>query len=128
MKSFKYRHQFGLQFLYRHQVYDQNSTCHSNISLEMIWDTKFWPDCNFACYLAVREANTALASGYFQDGGDIMTSLSFQRQLAIQCMENTTGTETGDIGRPMWACRIPQIVGCNQEKVPRYCGKWLPSF
>ena len=71
--------------------------------------------------------NTALASGHFQNGGNIMPTLDFWRHLAIQCMENTIGTEPGDIGMPMWDCRMPQIAGYKLEKVPNYRGKWLPS-
>ena len=76
----------------------------------------------------MTEVNTALASGHFQNGVDIMPTLAFRRQLAIQCMENAIGTEPGDIGRPVRACRRPQIVECKLEKVPNYSGKWwLPN-
>ena len=50
------------------------------------WDTNFWPDRKFVWYLVVTEVNTALASRHFQNGGDIMPNLSFQGQLAMQCM------------------------------------------
>ena len=56
-----------------------------------------------------------------------MPTLPFRRQLAIQCMENTIGTEPGDSGRPMPTCRGPQIVGCHLEKVPNYSAKWQPT-
>ena len=73
------------------------------------------------------EVITALASGNFQNGGNIMPTLDFWRHLAIQCMENTIGTEPGDIGRPMWAFRRPQTVKYNMEKVANYHRKWLAS-
>ena len=38
-----------------------------------------------------------------------MPNLAFGRQLAIQCMKNTIGIEPGNIDRPMWECRRPQI-------------------
>ena len=63
------------------------------------------------------EANTALASVHLENGGNIMPTLDFRRQLTLQCMENTIGKEPGDIGRPIWACIRPQIVQCNLEKV-----------
>ena len=69
-----------------------------------------FPDRNFAWYLAVTEVNTALASGHFQNGGNIMPNLAFLIQLALHCMENTIGTYPDDIGSPMGACRRPQIM------------------
>ena len=45
-----------------------------------------------------------------KNGGNIVPTLAFGGQLALQCMENTVGTESGDIGGPMWACRRRQIV------------------
>ena len=108
MKMFKYRQPFGLHFSYRHQVDNHNNRRHSHISLYRTWDTKFFPDRNFAWYLAVTEVSTALASGNFQNCGDIMPTLDFWRQVAIQCMENAILIEPGNIGSPMKACRRPQ--------------------
>ena len=70
----------------------------------------FFMDHNFAWYLAMTEVNAALSSGNFQNGGNIMPTLDFWRYLAIKCMKNTIGTEPGDIGRPIRACKRPQIV------------------
>ena len=108
-----------------HQVEDHKNRRHSPISLNRTWDIKLWPDCNFAWYLASMEVSTALAPGHFQSHGIIMPTLSFQSQLVINCMENTIGTDTGDIGSPMQSCRSSQIVEHNLEKVPNYRGKWL---
>ena len=58
----------------------------------------------------MTEANTALASGHYQNGGDIMPTLDFWIHVVIQCMENTIETDPGDIGMPMRACVWPQIV------------------
>ena len=69
--------------------------------MDSTWDTKFWKYHHFAWYLYLMEANTALASGHFQNGGNIMPNLDFQEQLALQLMYNTIGTETGNIVRPM---------------------------
>ena len=55
--------------------------------------------CNFAWYLAVTEVNTAITAGHFQNGGDIMLTLDFQRQLVIQCMKNTVLIDPGYIDR-----------------------------
>ena len=68
------------------------------------------------------KANTALASSHTQNDGNIMPTLDFWRQLVIQCMENTIGTEPGDIGRLVPTFRRPQIVQYNLEKVPTYRG------
>ena len=75
----------------------------------------------------MAEVNIALASRNFQNGGNIMPDLSFQRQLAINYTENTIVINPGDIGRPMRSYKRPQIVECKLEKVPNYRKKWLPS-
>ena len=69
-----------------------------------------WTDRNFEWHLAVKEVNTALASGHFQNGDNIMPTLDFWRQLVTQYMKNTIVTETDGIGRTIWYCRRPQIV------------------
>ena len=48
VKIFNYWQPFGWHFCYRHQVDDHNNRCHSPISLERAWDTKFFTDRNFA--------------------------------------------------------------------------------
>ena len=69
-RPFKYRQPFGLHFRYRHQVDDHNNRRNSPISVERKWETKFWPDINFAWYLAVTEVNAALADEHFRKGGN----------------------------------------------------------
>ena len=65
----------------------------------------------------MTEENTVLASGQSQNGGNIMPTLTFQRQLVIKCMDITIGTYPGDIGSHIWACKMPQIVQDNLQKV-----------
>ena len=77
---------FGLRFWYRHKVYGHNNRCQSPTFLDIIWNTKYWPDCNFAWYLAVTEVKIERASGHFQNGGDIMPTLAVWKQLAMQGM------------------------------------------
>ena len=110
--TFKYRQPFGLHFRYRHQVDDHNNRRHAPISLERTWATKFWPDRNFAWYLAATEVNAALVMGHFQNGGVLQPSLDFRRGLAKECLENTIGLEPGDIGRPQRRCTIPARLEC----------------
>jgi hypothetical protein len=86
VQTFKYRQPFGLQFRYRHQVDDHNNCRHAPISLERTWATKFWPDHNFAWYLAASEVNTALTSGRLQNGGVLLPTLEFRRALAKECL------------------------------------------
>ena len=72
--------------------------------------------CTSTVYLLVMivvHTALALAPGHSQNGGKIIPTLSFQRQLAIQCMENNILTDPGDIGRPMWIHIRPQIVQCK---------------
>ena len=127
VKQFKYWQPFGFHVHYHHQVDNNKNRRHYPISLESRWATKFWMDYNFAWYLFVMVVNIALACGHFPNGGDIIPTLAFQRQLAMQCMENNFLTDPNDIGTPMRACRRPQIVELNVEKVPNYLGKWQPS-
>ena len=75
----------------------------------------------------MTELNTALASGNFQNGGNIMPTLYFWRQLDLKCMKNTIGTDPDDIDGPMRACKSLQIVKYKLENVPNYRGKWLAS-
>ena len=56
-----------------------------------------------------------------------MPTLAFWRQLEIKCIENTIGTYTGDIGRPIREFIRPQIVHYNLEKAPNCRRKWLES-
>ena len=56
------------------------------------------------------EVNTALKYRHFQNDSDVIPTLDFLRQLAIYFMKNNIGTDPGDIGRPIRACRRPQIV------------------
>ena len=76
-KQFKHRKGFGIHFRYIHQVDNHNNWRNSPASLERIWVTKFWPDCNFAWYLAVLDVITALASGHFQNDWVVQPSLNF---------------------------------------------------
>ena len=90
-RLFKYRQPFGLNFRYRHQVDDRNNRRHAPISIERTWATKFWPNRNFAWYLAVNEVNTALADGHFHKGSKLISTLQFRRKLAHEMMENNIG-------------------------------------
>ena len=70
-----YRKPFGLHFHYRHQVDDHNNRRHVPISTKRTWETKLWPDRNFTWYLAVNEANTAMADGQYHKGGKLIPTL-----------------------------------------------------
>ena len=85
-RLFKYCLSFGLHSRYRHQVDYHNNRKHAPISIESTWETKFWPDRNFAWYLAVTEVNTALADGNFRKGGKLIPTLQFRRKLAHDMM------------------------------------------
>ena len=83
VKTFTYQQPFGFHHKCHHQVDNHNNRCHSPISPERTWATKFWPDHNFARYLSIMETNTALESGPFQNGINIMPTLPFWKQLLI---------------------------------------------
>ena len=79
-------------------MYDHNNHRHVQTSLYRTWVTKSWHDSNIAWYLDVSKVNTALELGHFQNDGVVQPSLDFWRDLAIECVENTIGFETGDNG------------------------------
>ena len=89
-----------MKFCYCHQVDDHKNRRNDPISIERIWATNFWPDRNFAWYLAATEVNTALPDGHFRKGGKLIPSLQFPRKLAHEMMKNTIGMDTVDYGRP----------------------------
>ena len=66
IKQFKYHQPFGFHFRYNNQVDDHNNRRHAPISLDITWETKFWPDYNFDWYLEVSEVNTSLVPGHFK--------------------------------------------------------------
>ena len=47
---------------------------------------------------------TELTYSNLQNCGNIMPTLDLWIQLALYCIENTTGTEPDDIGRPIRSC------------------------
>ena len=94
-KLFTYRQSFGIHFRYMHQVDNKNNWRHAPISLERKWETTFWPNHNFAWYLAVSEVNTALVSGHFKNDGVVQPSMYFWRSLAIYCLDNKIGMNWG---------------------------------
>jgi Transposase IS4 len=92
-KKFNYIEPMSNHFKYRHQIDDHNNRRHSPISIEKIWATKFWPDRNFAWFLAVTEVNTNLARGYF-GGGETLSQLDFRKKLALEMMNSAMTTAT----------------------------------
>ena len=50
---------------------------HAKIYLERKQATNFWPDRNFAWYLAVSEFNIALEAGHFRNDGVVQPSMDF---------------------------------------------------
>ena len=123
-RLFKYHQTFGLHFRYRHQVDDHNNRRHAHISIERTWETKFWPDRNFAWYLAVTEVNTALADGHFCKGGKLIPTFKFRRKLVHEMMENNIGGDTVDSGRPRGSTYTPSIVACTLLRVKKHEGSY----
>ena len=123
-RLFNYLHPFGLHLQYLHQVDNHNNRRHAPISIERTWATTFWPDRNFAWYLAVTEVNTALADGHFRKGGKLIPTLQFRRKLTHEMMENNIGGDTVDSGRPRRTTRTPFIVACTILKVKKHEGSY----
>ena len=82
VRQIKLRQTSGLHFLYHHQVDYHNNRKNYPISIESTWATKFWPNRNFAWYLAVTEVNMALADGHFRKGRKMIPTLQFRRKIA----------------------------------------------
>ena len=81
--------------MYRHSVDDHNNKRHSLISLEVIWATKFWPNCVFAFLLGVTEVNVTRAAMYFC-GQEPTGQIEFRKLLAKTLIYNTYYDEDDD--------------------------------
>ena len=53
----------------------------SPISLEVVWVTKYWPNCVFAFLLSITKVNMNLAATYFC-GQEHMSQIEFHMVLA----------------------------------------------
>ena len=104
--QFTYQQPFGRHFRYIHQMDYHNNWRHAPIYLERKWAIKFWPDCSFACYLAVSEVNTSLVSGHFNMDGVVQPTLYFCNALALKCLENTIEVELGEKGKQKRTSKI----------------------
>ena len=93
--KFNYPEVVGNHFLYGHSVDDHNSKRHSPISLEVVWDTKDWPNQVFSFLVSVTEVNINLAVTYF--GGQESTGqIRFCKKLAKTLIFNTHYNEVDD--------------------------------
>ena len=106
---------------------NHNNWRHEPISLKKTRATKFWPDLNFAWYLAVSEVNTDLASGHFQNDGVVQPSMSFWRALEIECHENKIVFELGENGQPNITYKLTIYVPCEKITVKHHGGMWYQS-
>ena len=86
--KFNYPEVVGNHFLYRHSVDDHNNKQHSPISLEVVWGTKYWPNCVFSFLLAVTEVNVNLAAQYF-GGMKQVGPIEFRKLLAKTLIFNS---------------------------------------
>ena len=86
-KTFSYIEPISNHFKYRHQIDDHNNRRHSPISIEKTWATKYWPDRNFAWFIAVTEVNANHARAYF--GGERLPQIEFRMKLAWEMINNT---------------------------------------
>eukprot|EP00957_Ditylum_brightwellii_P183035 13941763-Ditylum_brightwellii.AAC.1 len=63
--KFRHREPFANHFKYKDVVMDHTKLRLSPIEIEKTWKTNYWPDRNFAWFLAITEANTLLPRTYF---------------------------------------------------------------
>ena len=78
-------------FLYQHQVHDNNNRRHAPISIERTWDTKYWPGRYLSWYLSVSDVIVNCARAYFQDISNALPQLGFRRIFSKELLENTIG-------------------------------------
>ena len=118
---------FGNHFNYRHQVDDNNNWCHSPISVERTWATKYWPDRCHAYFLELTEVNENYLWGYLIGGFDVDPQLYFRRQLGWEMVENTLDeeTEAGGVGGRWLRSRRETLGDHELVTAPKYCGKCL---
>ena len=90
-KELMYKEVVANHFLYWYKVDENKNRRHAPISIEITWATKYWPDCCFACYLAVSEVNANYSRAYFQDSSNALPQLEFRIRLAKELLENTIG-------------------------------------
>ena len=90
---------------YTNTVNDHNNKRYSPISLEVVWATKYWPNCVFSFLLGVTEVNVNLATAYFC-GQNQKGQIEFQKLLVKMLIFNTYYNEeqdkTPDKKRKQW--------------------------
>ena len=103
--KFNYAEVVGNHFLYRHSVDDHNNKRHSPISLEVVWGTKYWPNCVFSFLLAVTKVNVNLAAQYF-GGMKQVGQIKFRKLLAKTLIFNSYyDDETNNTPEKKWKQR-----------------------
>jgi hypothetical protein len=122
-KIFPYKEPFGLHYKFRHQVDDHNNRRHQPISIERSWATKYWPDRNFAHYIALSEVNTNLAWAYFR-GEDKEHQLRFRKQLAKEMLVNSL-IDTSSVAKGK--AKRKRKVEHTLVTAPLFTGSWNSS-
>ena len=103
--KFNYPEVVGNHFLYRHSVDDHNNKRHSPIRLEVVWGTKYWPNCVFSFLLAVTKVNVNLAAQYF-GGMKQVGQIEFRKLLAKTLIFNSyDDDETDNTPEKKWKQR-----------------------
>ena len=124
-KLLNYCEVFSNHFNYRHQVYDNKNWRHSHISVEITWDTKYWPDRYHVYFLVLAEFNANYLQGYLVDGVNVEPQLDFWCQLVWEMVENTTNEETEARYVDVRRLRARKGTLGDHEIViaPKYCEK-----
>ena len=122
-KSFQYADPFYRYFHARHAVDDNNNRRHQPISLETSWGTKFWPNRQYAFFLALSELNANLAKCRARRFDQPEAQLEYRRALAFEQMTNTIGIENLPRQVPQRACNT-LITTHEHVRKPQYAGAW----
>ena len=118
---FNYIEPVSNHFRFRHQIDDHNNRRHSPVSIESTWATKYWPDRNFAWFIAVTEVNVNNVRGYF--GGVSLPQLEFRRKLAWEMINNTVGVEKKN-SEPVGMTLCPRTEEHELIKLKKFQGAW----
>ena len=124
-KTFKYAEPFSRHNKGKHWVDDVNKRRHSPISLESIWETKWWPNRQFTFLLSVAEVNAGMAKAR-ATSRPADSVLDFRKRLAKLMLENKLDARGVAPNSPIRPRRTSNTVHVLKKRA-KYEGKFDPD-
>jgi hypothetical protein len=121
-KTFKYAEPFSRHNKGKHWVDDVNKRRHSPISLESIWETKWWPNRQFTFLLSVAEVNAGMAKAR-ATSRPADSVLDFWKRLAELMLENKLDARGVAPNSPIRPRRTSNTVHVLKKRA-KYEGKF----